>query len=507
MRHIIADVKKEAGLLDRSFRFCVSASRAYLLLRHDHMEHLKTVHEECGFRYVRFHGLLQDDMGIYRRNKSGEILYSWQYCDQVYDHILQIGMKPFVVFDFMPEALASGSKTIYWEKSNITPPFSYQEWYELVYRVTRHFTERYGEEEVKQWYFEIWNEPDGFFFDGSQAEYFKLYENAARAVKAVCSEYAVGGPSAAGQYGWLADLAGYCDRNHVPLDFVTAHTYCLEDFEKGKSSDADRKIPVWNPGTPWPLSNHRLNTDIAIGAVDKCLQIMGECGYPDKDIHFTEWGLTFCYWDPLHDSYRAPSHMLHVLKKSMHKVKCMSFCEVSDVFEEDGPPTDHFHGGFGLLNLQGIRKPSFFAYRFLNMLDDTELVCNDNNTIICKSARGYQVLTWDCGNSQDEENILYYGRNNPPCRSEDVSITLHNIDSGYYRVKRYAVGYRKNDAYTAFDEMQYEDSLSVEQVKELKLLSNGVPDEEYEMLLIDGTYFCSFEMRENDVYLFMLEKM
>lgn len=185
----------------------------------------------------------------------------------------------------------------------------------------------------------------------------------------------------------------------------------------------------------------------------------------------------------------------------------MSFCEVSDVFEEDGPPTDHFHGGFGLLNLQGIRKPSFFAYRFLNMLDDTELVCNDNNTIICKSARGYQVLTWDCGNSQDEENILYYGRNNPPCRSEDVSITLHNIDSGYYRVKRYAVGYRKNDAYTAFDEMQYEDSLSVEQVKELKLLSNGVPDEEYEMLLIDGTYFCSFEMRENDVYLFMLEKM
>lgn len=74
-------------------------------------------------------------------------------------------------------------------------------------------------------------------------------------------------------------------------------------------------------------------------------------------------------------------------------------------------------------------------------------------------------------------------------------------------MKRYAVGYRKNDAYTAFDEMQYEDSLSVEQVKELKLLSNGVPDEEYEMLLIDGTYFCSFEMRENDVYLFMLEKM
>ena len=112
MKTIFADTGCIAGRLDRSFNTCVSASRAYLLLRNDHMQHLKTVHDECGFRYVRFHGLLQDDMGIYRIDKSVRPIYSWQYCDAVYDHILDIGMKPFVVFDFMPSALASGKNDL-----------------------------------------------------------------------------------------------------------------------------------------------------------------------------------------------------------------------------------------------------------------------------------------------------------------------------------------------------------------------------------------------------------
>ena len=192
MKNIMVDTTRVEGTLDRYFSRCVSASRAYLLLRADHREHLKMVHDTCGFEYVRFHGLLQDDMGIYRLSKSGEPIYSFQYCDEVYDYLLEIGMKPFVVFDFMPEALASGDKTIYWEKSNITPPADYNKWYDLIYRITQHFTHRYGEEEVKSWLFEVWNEPDGWFFTGDRAEYFELYEVTARAVKSVCPDYKIG---------------------------------------------------------------------------------------------------------------------------------------------------------------------------------------------------------------------------------------------------------------------------------------------------------------------------
>lgn len=506
MKTISADVSKIKGKLDPYYNFCVSASRAYLLLRSDHMQHLKEVHEQCGFQYVRFHGLLQDDLGIFRKSKNGETIYSWQYCDEVYDHVLDIGMKPFVVFDFMPEALASGDKTIYWEKSNITPPRSYREWEELIRRIAEHFTQRYGQEEVKQWLFEVWNEPDGWFFAGSKEEYFKLYEVTARAVKSVCREYRVGGPSAAGAYEWLPELAEYCRDRDVPLDFVTAHTYCLEDFEKGKTSDADKNIPVWNPGTPWPLSNLKLNTQIAVNAVDRCVEKMQAAGREEMDIHFTEWGLTFCYWDPLHDSYRAPSHMLHVLKANMHKVKSMSFCEVSDVFEEDGPPTDHFHGGFGLLNLQGIRKPSFYAYRFLNLLGETEVECADPDTIVCGNDTGYQILTWNCGDRQDAENILYYGKDNPPRSSGEVCVHLSGLENGNYRVRVHCVGYRQNDAYTAFLNMDHRDSLSRKQVEELKALSDGRACAEFEVQVTDGTFSWPFCRNENDVHLIMLEK-
>jgi xylan 1,4-beta-xylosidase len=163
----------------------------------------------------------------------------------------------------------------------------------------------------------------------------------------------------------------------------------------------------------------------------------------------------------------------------MHKVNSMSYCEVSDVFEEDGPPTDHFHGGFGLLNLQGIRKPSFFAYRFLNQLSDTEFACDDEDTIVCGSENGYQILTWNPAFRQNMENILYYGSNLPPQSEEDVRITLHGVKNGRYTVRISSVGYQKNDAYTAFLQIPHGDSLSRAKTEELKTLADGHPESEY----------------------------
>ncbi len=505
VKTIIIDTKAVRGKLDRYFQTCVSASRAYLFLRADHMEHLKTVHDECGFSYVRFHGLLQDDLGIYRIDRSGEPIFSWQYCDAVYDHILDIGMRPFVVFDFMPEALASGEKTIYWEKSNITKPASYEEWYNLIYRITRHFSDRYGEDEVRQWYFEVWNEPDGWFFDGTRDDYFKLYETAARAVKAVCPAFRVGGPSVAGAYDWLPALSEYCQAHHVPLDFFSAHTYSLSEFAPGKKSDADAHIPIWKPGTPWGLSNLKLEPDMVPSAAARCTDLLAQRGLGEIPVHFTEWGLTYCYWDPLHDSYRAPSHMLRAIKRCMHRVESMSYCEVSDVFEEDGPPTDHFHGGFGLLNLQGIRKPSFFAYRFLHMLGDDELVCEDEDTVVCRNREDYQILTWNPSYRQNEENILYYGRDIPPEEYEERTLCLENLRCGSYWVSIYTVGYQKNDAYTAFLKMSRKDSLSRAEVEALKSVSDGSPEKVFTVQIEDGRFVYNAVLRDNDVMLITLE--
>src|SRR5919199_712506 len=144
-------------------------------------------------------------------------------------------MKPFVEFGFMPQALASGDKTVFWWKGNITPPKDYGKWEGLVRALVEHWTARYGADEVREWYFEVWNEPNlDAFWSGSQAEYFKLYETTARAVKSVSPEYRVGGPATAGR-AWIAETINFAAQRGVPLDFITTHDYGVEGrgFDEG----------------------------------------------------------------------------------------------------------------------------------------------------------------------------------------------------------------------------------------------------------------------------------
>ena len=121
-RLINVNYSKVKGKHNTFFREVVGAGRAAEGLRADWQRDLAVVHRECGFKYIRFHGLLQDEMGVYSEDKQGRQIYNFQYIDALYDAILKIGMKPFVELSFMPQALASGSKMVFWWKGNITPP-------------------------------------------------------------------------------------------------------------------------------------------------------------------------------------------------------------------------------------------------------------------------------------------------------------------------------------------------------------------------------------------------
>src|ERR1017187_131983 len=127
-RTIDADFAKDKGPVNRMYNFCVGAGRANEGLRADWQRQLKEVRTECGFRYIRFHGLFCDDMGVYQEDKSGRPIYNWQYVDELFDFLQSIGMKPFVELGFMPSAMASGTQTIFWYKANVPPPKDYKKW-------------------------------------------------------------------------------------------------------------------------------------------------------------------------------------------------------------------------------------------------------------------------------------------------------------------------------------------------------------------------------------------
>ncbi|HNX05126.1 MAG TPA: hypothetical protein PKI32_06470, partial [Opitutales bacterium] len=239
-RLVSADMNDPKGPMSRMGEFCVGAGRANEGLRADWQRQLAEVKENCGFRYLRFHGLFCDDMGVVLRDRSGRIVYNWQYVDELFDYMLSIDVKPFVELGFMPQAIASGDKTIFWWKGNVTPPKNYEDWENLVRAAVQHWTDRYGAEEVASWYFEVWNEPNlsGFWIGDTMGmsgeewqsfareEYFKLYDASAKAVKSVNPRYRVGGPATAGN-AWVPQMLEHCEKTGAPIDFVSTHNYAV----------------------------------------------------------------------------------------------------------------------------------------------------------------------------------------------------------------------------------------------------------------------------------------
>jgi xylan 1,4-beta-xylosidase len=174
-----------------------------LALRHEYHNQLKKVQDEIGFKYIRGHGLFHDDVGIYQAYEEDgvqKVEYNFTYADMIIDDYLSLGVKPFIELGFMPKALASGEQTVFYWEGNVTPPSDYDKWAELIIATVSHWIERYGEEEVLSWPMEVWNEPnlEAFWENADMAEYFKLYEVSARAVKKVNPKIRVGGPSICG---------------------------------------------------------------------------------------------------------------------------------------------------------------------------------------------------------------------------------------------------------------------------------------------------------------------
>ena len=326
----------------------VGSGHAELALRADWQAQLRRCHEELGFRHVRFHALLSDEMGtlVCERNKY---LYSFFNADQVMDFLVSIGMRPFVELSFMPETLASGSAKVFSYQANVTPPKSYRQWEELIHKLVSHWTERYGLDEVREWFFEVWNEPNlKAFWTGTQKAYFKLYEVTAKTIKRVDPLLRVGGPATA-KNAWIPEFLQFCESRNVPVDFVTTHHYPTDAFGK-PGSDTLAQLQHAPP--------HVMRDDVR--------KVLRQAkGLP---VYYTEWNISSNPRDSLHDEAFAATFATKIILEARGLVEGYSFWTFSDIFNENYFPSVPFQGGFGLLNLQGIAKPIYRAFELLHRL-------------------------------------------------------------------------------------------------------------------------------------------
>jgi xylan 1,4-beta-xylosidase len=353
------------------------SGRAVLSLRESYRNDLHQVKAITDFQYVRFHAIFHDEVGLYDEDAAGNPVYNFSYVDQIYDGLLQNHVRPMVELSFMPKKLAAANDIHpFWYKQNVSPPKDYERWAAMIAALAKHFIDRYGIEEVSNWYFEVWNEPNLDFWTGDpkQATYYHLYDVTALALKSVSPRLRVGGPATA-QAAWADSFIRHCSENKIPVDFVSTHVY-------GNDSAKD----VFGTDESIPLDK------MVCRAVDKVHKQIKSSARPDLPLIWSEFNAVYTSDPKIEDSAFMGPWLGDTIRQCDGLVDMMSYWTFSDVFEEQGVIKKPFYGGFGILAEGGIPKPIFNAFKLLHLLGDQRIDVNSDSMLVTRRADGSLVL-------------------------------------------------------------------------------------------------------------------
>jgi len=354
------------------------SERAIVTLRESWRNDLRAVKKITGFEYVRFHAVFHDEMGVYSEDASGKPVFNFSYVDQVYDGLLENGTRPYVELSFMPKALSSNALAVhaFFYKQNVAPPKDYAKWDELMAAFSRHLIERYGIDEVSQWYFEVWNEPNIDFWAGEpkEATYYELYDHTARALKGVNSRLRVGGPSTA-QAAWVDRFIAHCVDKNVPVDFVSTHVYGNDRAQDVFGTD--EKIP---------------RTEMLGRAVRKVFDQVKASARPDLPIFWSEYNASYFNEPDVTDSAFMGPWLANTIRQCDGLADIMSYWDLSDEFEEQGVPKKPFYGGFGLIAEGGVPKASFNDFKILHLLGERRIGVDSDSVLATRRGDGTLVI-------------------------------------------------------------------------------------------------------------------
>ena len=378
---IVIDARAPGRPFPHFWEQTFGSGRAILALREGYLSDLREVKKVTEFRYVRFHNILHDEVGVYDEDERGNPIYNFSYVDQIYDALLKNGVRPFVEISFMPKKLALRQDVHpFWYKQIVSPPKDYQKWDALMRALGQHLVDRYGIDEVAQWYFEVWNEPNIDFWTGDpkQATYFELYDHTALALKSVSPRLRVGGPATSSAH-WVDAFIQHAADHNVPTDFISSHAYgddTVQDlFGTNENIPMDRRVCL---------------------AIKKVHDQIAASPRPGLPLMWTEWNVPS--FGPLNarDTEYVGAALADDIRQCDGLVNMMSFWTFSDVFEENGPGREPFGGSFGLIALGGIKKPSYSAFALLHRLGQERLSQDSPNVLVTRRSDGtLAIAAWN----------------------------------------------------------------------------------------------------------------
>jgi xylan 1,4-beta-xylosidase len=381
-RTVTVDTRQQGTVFPHFWEQIFGSGRAILSLRDGYRDDLRTVKKATDFQAVRFHGIFLDEVGLFDKDANGNPVYNFSYIDQIYDGLLANGVRPFVELSFMPKKMASDPLALhaFWYKQNVSPPADYKLWDGMITAFTQHLVERYGIEEVSQWYFEVWNEPNLDFWTGkpTQATYFELYDHTAQDIKNVNSRIRVGGPSTA-QAAWVPAFLAHCVEKHIPVDFVSTHVY---------ANDTAKDVMGTNEQIP--------RDRMVCRAVSKVHDEIAASPLPMIPLIFSEYNASYANEPNVTDSVYMGPWLADTISQCDGMTVAMSYWSFSDVFEEQGVVKTPFYGGFGLLAEDNIPKPALNAFAMLHELGDHRLKVDADDALATRRADGkIAVALWN----------------------------------------------------------------------------------------------------------------
>lgn len=478
------NTKEKGETFSKHWQNLTTFSRASEGLRAKWQRQLTALQRDIDFDYIRFHGIFMDDMMVYNHDKDGNVVYNWTSTDDLIDNFLANGLKPFFDMTFMPDLLKRSDHTIFWWKGNISPPNDIELWKDMVRAFVVHCINRYGLSEVNKWYFEVWNEPEleYAFWAGSQQEYFDFFKSTFNTIKEISEDIKVGGPSITHgsilSDNWLEEFLKFSKNNNLHLDFVSVHIF-PEYIPTSEYLAAQELVlkgePLNNVISGLKLVYH--NEDHTKTVLETLNNTIADILDYKVEVHVTEWNASSVYGNLISDTCYLATYIVKNALETIGKVDSLGYWSFTDLMEEHKLGVSHFHGGFGLINKDGLKKPSYNAFTLLKKLG-TEVVSQGENFIVTRDGDSIQVLAY---NYTHFDELFKHGESSHLSNKDRYSIYKHKEDlkvqinlteiSGEYKLTKYQLDRNHGSVYDEWINMGAPENMTKSEISYLKAQS------------------------------------
>lgn len=422
-------------------------------------EQIRRANREIGFRYVRFHGLLDDDMVVYREREDGTPVLNFHYLDLVLDFVLEQKMYPYIEFGYMPGALAENQECRpFLRGSRISFPKDIKKWKWLVTSLISHWQKRYGRSQVRKWMFSpLFSGEILFFYHGVQWEkYLEWYKETYTCIKACDEEYCIASPPCTAQdMGDIEQILVWCEEQNCKPDWLSI--ICFHTAMQGEADEKNMQLIENEYAFSMAVSgdeNYLLHLKNRLEPLMKFHEMD-----PEK-ILIAEWNSNVWQRDLVNDTcYKAAFFFKNILE-NIQNYGAFGYWVLSDIMEEIPPAEDLFHGGFGLFTTNGIPKSGYQALCLLNRMGE-ELIAQGDGYMVTKREEELQIYLYNYCHYETlyryrhATNLSRTDRYQVFCREREkrFCMRIQGLEKGTYKLAHYEIGRRAGSAYDAWAEM------------------------------------------------------